>query len=123
MHDLALPVGSVWVADAGYYSLLFLRHLVQQGLFFVIRPRGNLAVATLDGQRLALATYLRQQPDQVSDLSIRLGSIPALWLAARLLAVPVAPQIAEQRRAHLLAKAKEQGHVRKPKRSRWLTGI
>jgi len=80
-------------------------------------------VATLDGQRLALATYLRQQPDQVSDLSIRLGSIPALWLVARLLVVPVAPEIAEQRRAHLLAKAKEQGHVRKPKRSRWLTGI
>jgi hypothetical protein len=63
------------------------------------------------------------KPDQVSDVSIRLSSIPALWLVARLLAVPGAPEIAEQRRAHVLAKAKEQGHVRKLKRSRWLTGI
>ena len=57
IHTFSLPSGGVWVADAGYYSLLFLRHLSQLGIFFVIRPRGNLAVSTLDGQRLALATH------------------------------------------------------------------
>lgn len=111
VHTLSLPKGGVWIADAGYYSLLFLRQLSQLGVFFVIRPRGNLAVSTLDGQRLALATHLKQQTGQIIDLSVRLGSIPALWLTARLLALPVSPQIAEQRRAHLVEKAKNQGHV------------
>src|SRR5215467_7865841 len=111
VHTFPLPVGGVWVADAGYYSLLYLRQLTHLGIFFVIRPRGNLAVATPAGQRLPLAAYLRQQIGGVIDLSVRLGSIPALWLPARLLAVPVPPEIADQRRAHLLAKAKQQGHI------------
>lgn len=111
VHLLSLPAGSVWIADAGYYSLLSLRQLHQLGVFFVIRPRGNLAVSTLDGQRLPLAAYLRQQTGKVIDLPVRLGSIPALWLSARLLALPVSAEIAEQRRVHLLEKAKNQGHV------------
>lgn len=111
VHALSLPVGGVWVADAGYYSLRYLRQVQEQGSFFVIRPYGNLAVSTLTGHRLALARVLREQPGQIMDLSIRLGSIPALWLAARLLALPVAPEIAEQRREHLRAKAKAKGHV------------
>ena len=111
VHTLSLPVGGVWIADAGYYSLLYLRQLAQRGIFFVIRPRGNLAVSTLDGQRLSLAPYLRQQTGKVIDLSVRLGSIPALWLTARLLALPVSSEIAEQRRAHLREKAKSQGHL------------
>jgi len=52
-----------------------------------------------------------EQTGQIIDLSVRLGSSPALWLTARLLALPVSPQIAEQRRAHLLEKARDQGHV------------
>ena len=75
------------------------------------RPRGNLAVSTLEGQRLSLAPYLKQQTGKVIDLSVRLGSIPALWLTARLLALPVSPEVAEQRRAHVREKAKKQGHV------------
>ena len=55
--------------------------------------------------------YLREQTGKVIDLSVRLGSIPALWLPARLLALPVSPEIAEQRRAHLLEKARNKGHV------------
>lgn len=91
------------------YSICVRR--AQRGIFFVIRPRGNLAVSTLDGQRLSLAPYLRQQTGKVIDLSVRLGSIPALWLTARLLALPVSPEIAEQRRAHVREKAKSQGHL------------
>ncbi|GHO48732.1 hypothetical protein KSX_68950 [Ktedonospora formicarum] len=111
VHALRLPIGSVWVADAGYYSLKELRQFSQQGIFFVIRPHGNLAVSTLSGQRLPLAAYLHQQTGNVIDLSIRLGSIPALWLPARLLALPVSPEVAEQRRAHLREKARKKGHV------------
>lgn len=111
VHALSVPVGGVWVADAGYYHLRYLRHLHEQGRFFVIRPFGNLVVSTRTGQRLALARVLREQPGQISDLSIRLGSKPALWLQARLLALPVAPEIAEQRRAHIRARASARGHV------------
>ncbi|GLV58205.1 hypothetical protein KDH_50380 [Dictyobacter sp. S3.2.2.5] len=111
VHALALPVGGVWVADAAYYSLRSLRQLTQRGIFFVIRPRGDLAVSTPDGKRLPLARYLSQQTGKVIDLSVRLGSIPALWLPARLLALPVAPEVAEQRRAHLVEKAKNRGHT------------
>lgn len=111
VHALSLPVGGVWIGDAGYYCLHFLRQLASAGIFFVTRPRGNLAVSTLDGQRFSLAPYLRLQTGKVIDLSVRLGSIPALWQPARLLALPVSPEIAERRRAHLREKAKSQGHV------------
>lgn len=114
VHCLPLPVGGVWVADAGYYCLRELRRLQEQGIFFVIRPHGNLAVSTLSGQRLELACTLRQHPGQIIDLSIRLGSIPALWLAARLLALPVSPEVAQQRRAHLREKAKKKGRLPSP---------
>jgi hypothetical protein len=33
VHTLPLPVGGVWVADAGYYSLLSLRQLTHLGIF------------------------------------------------------------------------------------------
>jgi len=81
------------------------------GIFFVIRPRGNLVVSTPDGKRLPVARYLSQQTGKVIDLSVRLGSIPALWLPARRLSLPVAPEVAEQRRVHLVEKAKHQGHT------------
>jgi hypothetical protein len=52
VHGLPLPVGGVWVADAAYYSLRFLRQLAKEGIFFVVRPRGNLVVSTPGGRRL-----------------------------------------------------------------------
>lgn len=111
VHALSLPVGGVWIADAAYYSLMELRQFAQAGIFFVIRPRGNLVASTLEGQRLALAAHLHQQTGQIIDLPVRLGSAPAWWLAARLLAVPVPAEVAEQRREHLRDKARRQGHV------------
>lgn len=96
------------LAIIAYTSLC---QLASAGIFFVTRPRSNLAVSTLDGQRFSLAAYLRQQTGKVIDLSVRLGSIPALWLTARLLALPVSPEIAEQRRAHVREMAKSHGHV------------
>ena len=38
VHALGLPVGGVWIADAGYYDLRSLRRLQEPGRFFVIRP-------------------------------------------------------------------------------------
>jgi len=111
VHALSLPVGGVWIGDAGYYCLLYLRQLTKAGIFFVTRPHGNFAVATLQGQRFSLASTLKQHTGKVIDLSVRLGSIPTLWLPARLIALPVAPEVAAQRRAHLREKAKNQGHV------------
>lgn len=111
VHHLTLPAGGVWIADAAYYSLRELRVLTERGVFFVIRPRGNLVVSTRTGQRLDLANELAKQSGQVIDLPVRLGSIPALWLPARLIALPVAPAVAQARREHLEAKAKRQGHV------------
>src|SRR5689334_21734023 len=61
VHALSLPVGGVWIGDAGYYCLRYLRQLTKAGIFFVTRPCGNLAVATLQGQRFSLASCLRQQ--------------------------------------------------------------
>lgn len=55
-----------------------------------------------NGQRFSLASYLRQQTGKVIDMSVRLGSQPSLWLPPRLLALPVSPEVTEQRRGHLL---------------------
>ncbi|GHO43324.1 IS4 family transposase [Ktedonospora formicarum] len=110
-HTLPCGQGSVWVADAAYYSLKQLRQMDQQGVVFVIRPRGNLAVSTPEGQRLDLASHLSALTDTVIDLSVRLGSIRSLWLNARIIALPVSDEVAQKRREHLLDKANKQGHV------------
>ncbi|HEX4204170.1 MAG TPA: IS4 family transposase [Ktedonobacteraceae bacterium] len=111
IHALPLPQVSVWVADAAYYSLKQLRQMNQQGVVFVIRPRGNLAVSRLDGQRLDLVSHLPTLTDKIIDLPVRLGSIRPLWLNARIIAFPVTEEVAQKRRQHLLDTAKRRGHA------------
>jgi hypothetical protein len=123
VHALSLPAGGVWIADAGYYSLTYLRQLAQAGIFFVIRPRGNLAVSTLDGQRLPLAACLHQQVGQIIDLPVRAG-LPFLlcgWLpvCSPCLSLQRSPsndgRICEK-------KPESRGMFPRQKRSPWLTG-
>lgn len=111
VHFLSLLRGSLWIADAGYYALTFLRSLKAEGVFFLVRPCGNLVAATRDGIRLDLPTVLAAASDRVVDLPVRLGSLPRLWIPARLIALPVDAQTAENRREHIRQHAKERGET------------
>ncbi len=95
LHAHPLPPESLWIADAGYDRLTYLQGLQSQGIFFVTRPCGNLVVSSPSGQRLDLAAVLSSSLHRVIDLPVRLGSLARLWLAARLIALPVDEQIAQ----------------------------
>lgn len=109
VHFLPLPPGSLWIADAGYYALTFLRSLITSGNSFLLRPCANLVAATRDGRRLDLPTVLANATERVIDLPVRLGSLPRLWVSARLIALPVDAQIAANRREHITQRALTRG--------------
>ncbi|GHO48754.1 hypothetical protein KSX_69170 [Ktedonospora formicarum] len=111
VHALPLASKALWIADAGYYAITFLRSLHAQGSFFLMRPCGNLVVSTPLGERLDLAAVLSASPQKVVDLCVRLGSVPRLWLAARLIALPVDPLTAAKRREHIMERARQRGHA------------
>lgn len=110
VHSLSLLPGSLWIADAGYYALAFLRTLSGSGNFFLTRPCGNLVAATREGRRLDLPTVLAAA-DGVVDLPVRLGSLPRLWVLARLIALPVDAQTAAKRQEHIKQRALERGET------------
>jgi hypothetical protein len=114
IHHTPLPPGSLVLIDAGYAHIQWLRDLDAQGIYFVVRPRSNLVVSTLAGQRLHLAAHLHRQAGQITDLAVRLGSIPRLWFNVRLLSLPVPSETVSRRQAMMRRRAKERRQTASP---------
>jgi hypothetical protein len=110
-HDAALrtllPAGSLRLADLGYWSLEDLQTLDQQGVFWLSRLQAATAVFTADGQRWEVLDLLEAQPGAGVDLPIQLGVTHRL--PARLLAVRVPQEVADQRRRRLREEARRKG--------------
>lgn len=110
-HDAALPsrlpAGALRLADLGYWSLDDLRTLDQDGVLWVSRLQAATAVYTDDGHRVVVLQLLEAQPEATVDLPIRLGATHRL--PARLLAVRVPQEVANQRRRRLRAEAQRKG--------------
>jgi len=111
VHALPLASKALWIADAGSYAITYLRSLHTQGSFFLVRPCGNLTVSTLGGERLDRAAVLSASPHTVVDLAVRPGSLPRLWLAARLIALPVDALTAAKRREPIMERARQRGQT------------
>src|SRR5919199_1027611 len=119
-HDAALPTrlpaGSLRLADLGYWSLDVLQELDAQQAFWLSRMQSSTAVWDTMGQRWDLLALLEaQRADQV-DLPIRLGATHRL--PARLLAVRVPQEVADQRRRRLRAGARRKGRAVSARRLR-----
>ena len=102
-----LPPRSLRLADLGYWSLEELATLAQQEVFWLSQLQAATAVFTRDGQRWDVLALLEAQGTDGVDLPILLGVTQRL--PARLLAVRVPQEVADQRRRRLRAEAQRRG--------------
>ena len=112
-HDAALPTrlpaGSLRLADLGYWSLDALQELDAQQAFWLSRLQSSTAVWDTTGQRWDLVALLEAQGMDQVDRPIHLGATHRL--PARLLAVRVPQEVADQRRRRLRAEARRKGRA------------
>jgi Transposase DDE domain len=110
-HAPALPTslvpGSLRLADLGYWSLEDLQTLDHQGVFWLSRLQAATAVYDAQGQRRDVVTWLETHGGDSVEMPIRLGATHQL--PARLLAVRVPQEVADQRRRRLRAEARRKG--------------
>jgi hypothetical protein len=103
----SLPAGSLRLADLGYWSLDELQALDAQQAFWLSRLQSTTTVYDQVGQRWDVLTLLEAQYADQVDLPIQLGATHRL--PARLLAVRVPQEVADQRRRKLRAAARRKG--------------
>lgn len=108
-NQTLFPQGALRVADLGYFSLQALRELTMAGVYWLCRLHHQTQLLLPTGLPLDLLTWLSQRRAGASDLPILLGADARL--SARLLAMPVPAQVAEQRRRRLRRQARRKGQT------------
>jgi len=106
----SLPVGALRIADLGYFSLLRLAQMSDDGSYWLTRVKVQCTLYcddSLDEKRYELYEFLQSQEDNCIDAKIRLGKTEKL--ECRLLAVRVPEEIANKRRRQLTARLKKKG--------------
>jgi hypothetical protein len=108
-HSLtSLPKQALYLADLGFFSLHRLQQIAEQEAFFLSRIRAGTKLYDAQGQELDLPGWLaRQQP--MVDVPVLVGK--SQQLKARLLAVRVPQEVADQRRRRLREEAKRKGQM------------
>lgn len=104
-----IPAGALFLADLGYFSLERLTSLAQQNSYFLSRLPPQTTVFTADGVRWDDVTALLSSQGSEVDLPVTLGVRQRL--SARLQAVRVPQEVADQRRRRLRAEAKRKGQT------------
>lgn len=102
-----LPAGSLSIADLGYWSMTEMSQQAERGAFWLSRIQSTAKVITEDDKVWDLLAFLQAQPNQSIDCSIRLTAQHRL--PARLLAVRVPQEVADQRRRKLREEALRRG--------------
>lgn len=109
LQKAPLPEGALGIADLGYFQLSQLNDIASQGAFFLTRLFLQTLVFDEGGQPLNLVTLLEGSPDGQIDLAVQIGATERL--PARLLAVRVPPEVANQRRRRLRDEARRRGQM------------
>jgi hypothetical protein len=105
----SLPKESLYLADLGFFRLQRLQQIDAQGGFFLSRLQAQTTVFDAEGRRWDdLAALLARQAAAV-DLPVTLGV--EMRLPARLIAVRVPQEVADQRRRRLRAEASRRGQA------------
>jgi hypothetical protein len=112
-----VPAGSLRLADLGYFALAVLPTIGQQQAYWLTRLMAGPQVYDPQGQALDLAACLPAQGTAVVDRPVCLGVHQRL--PARLIAVRVPQEVANQRRRELHADARRRGQAVSPTRWRW----
>ena len=105
----ALPVGSLRLADLGYFALDVLQRITQQQAYWLTRLMAGTQVYDAHGRDLPLVPALTSYGSAVVDLPVSLGVQQRL--PARLVAVRVPQEVADRRRQALHADARRRGQA------------
>jgi Transposase DDE domain len=95
LREERMLAGSLWLADLGYWTLAWLRHLSQQGVSFLLRYKPGI-VLWYEQQRLDLLAVLPRQVGERVELLVEVGASKAIK-GVRLLAERVPEAVAQQR--------------------------
>jgi hypothetical protein len=109
IHSAPLPNGALRLADLGFFALDVFADLSAADGYWLARLHRTTAVYDAAGRRWDILALLAAAGTAQVDLSIMLGAQHRL--PARLLAVRVPQEVADQRRRRLRADAREQGRT------------
>lgn len=104
-----LPKGSLSIADLGYWKLADLEEKSLAGIYWLSRPQAGTIIYDEWGNRWSLADLMSRQTDNQVELSILLGA--KHQIPARLVAVRVPQEVADQRRYKLKKQALKKGQA------------
>jgi hypothetical protein len=103
-----IPAGAVRIGDLGFWSLDVLQDLRDQGAHFLSRLHAGVVVARADdGTRLDVEAWLAAHAATAAECAVTLGATHRI--PARLLAIPVTPPVANQRRERIATTARRKG--------------
>jgi Transposase DDE domain len=91
-----LPVGSLFNADMGYFSLKEMRQRGQLGQYWLTQAKATLTFIDQAGQCWDLLSFLRAQTSEQVDVDLLVGKRERL--SVRLIAMRVSPEEARRRR-------------------------
>jgi hypothetical protein len=109
LQHAPLPAGALRLADLGFFDLDVLARLSSTDGYWLSRAHRTTAIYDAAGQRWEMLALLAAQGTAQVDLPISLGVEQRL--AARVLAVRVPQEVADQRRRRLRAAARKRGRT------------
>ncbi len=109
IQNAPLPPRALLLADLGFFDLEVLAQLSAQGGYWLSRLQQGTAVYDEAGRRWEMLALLAAAGTPTVDLPVSLGV--EQHLAARLLAVRVPQEVADQRRRRLRAQARRRGRT------------
>ena len=104
-----LPPGALRIADLGFWSVPDLKHLSADGGFWLSRLQGQTGVRLVSTGDTELDQRLARTGEASLEVAVELSNTERL--PARLLAVRMPPEVAEERRRRIRADAKRRGHT------------
>jgi hypothetical protein len=104
-----IPVGSLRIADLGYFNLPVFREIGKQQGYWLSRYLTKTAVMDHSGKRINLVELLRKKRSARFDMDILLGAEEKL--PCRLMVERLPEAVAEQRHRRILAEAKDKGRT------------
>jgi hypothetical protein len=117
LQHAPLPAGALRLADLGFFDLAVLAQVGARDGYWLSRLHFGTAVYDAQGRRGEVLDVLAAQGTAQVDLSIALGVHQRL--PARLLAVRVPQEVADQRRRRLRASARDRGRTPSAARLAW----
>jgi Transposase DDE domain len=108
-REEALPGGSLYIGDLGYFSVSRFVERRKAGGYTLSRLQAGTALFTPQGEAIVLAWVLPKQVGQFKELTVLVGARKRHPMRLLLLRVPQA--VGDQRRKDLLADAKRRGQT------------